>query len=994
MAAVTAVLASACSSAGGLAIPGAPDAQADGGSATVIASSLYALEVGEQAQADRLAEIGAVVESLRAESTSGWQARQSDRNGWAAEISGGRFTRPGDPVSVTGEFLDQFGALFGPASGFTFTTDGYDDRGYATVRIGQAVGDVPVDGSLLIASVRDRGAEAEVQSVWGEAVDTSGVDAQPATTGEQAVEAVSTALGVAAVPRPVLLVAAVGGQVRLVWAVTVEEGPDRGAGAVLADAIDYPALVFVDAQTGAILGSRRSATNPTGRFAETPASSAVTAEAVPAMLPATDTPTPPPAIDYGNYDFDIPPGGRPIIIRTDYLGLFPIEVNAEQLPDGSIVMVDLTGPQANRTTGKGAIVVLDGTGLALGRQLASAVGLATLVRYPNVESIPVDALYAMWGVRQTLDYLYEDLGMLSFDGNNSPVPIVINYTDGRPCRNNASFLTGPGVSFMNTGVPCADNEGRKLETLVDIDTIAHELGHGLIHSHTFSRDTIQQGAMDEGLGDYLGMVMRRVVLGEASPVSSGDLCRDFEGVTPWCNEWADGRGGRSLSTGATFEQYLFTLEDPVSDTVVDFYSDSGHTNSMVWTNALWQARTAVASVDGGDVSTSERAKVFDRAVLRAATTITPGSDFLQGAEAILRTAAEEGMTTAELDLIRDRFRAAKLCQGCSPSPADIVEIQPVSVSTSIKHFPVALDGEIAFLLAEPASDPVIGVATPGVPGLRQVGQTGVFTVGIAGSGSTVVQTFEQFNSFGQFEGSSLAATDLTTGTVSVIARDIDVFVNPDVSDEGIVWAESDGNVVFQATGSTSVQSRAFDSRPAKVATSGDRVAVLTASGGLWVWTLSSDTVRRLDGFDPYPLEGFRSSSFVLSIGALAMHGDRVAIVGSSLARGPVVVYDLAAATKTTLSESGVPLGLAISDDFVVWTEVTGAQESPIVGEGPGARPLPDTQLRGYSFVDGLFYRMVDLRGQQAFPSLNESLLAWQETANGNSDIYAVPLPTR
>ena len=92
----------------------------DAASDPVVTSPIYALQVGEAAQQSRVAEIAAVVERLRAQTTSGWQARQSDINGWAAELSGGGFLAPGDPVAVTAAFLEQFGSVFGPASGLTF----------------------------------------------------------------------------------------------------------------------------------------------------------------------------------------------------------------------------------------------------------------------------------------------------------------------------------------------------------------------------------------------------------------------------------------------------------------------------------------------------------------------------------------------------------------------------------------------------------------------------------------------------------------------------------------------------------------------------------------------------------------------------------------------------------------------------------------------------------------------------------------------------------
>jgi hypothetical protein len=86
--------------------------------------------------------------------------------------------------------------------------------------------------------------------------------------------------------------------------------------------------------------------------------------------------------------------------------------------------------------------------------------------------------------------------------------------------------------------------------------------------------------------------------------------------------------------------------------------------------------------------------------------------------------------------------------------------------------------------------------------------------------------------------------------------------------------------------------------------------------------------------------------------------------------------------------------VAINSDYVVWVENEGTQSSPIFGEDEDAEAYayPETELLGYAFSAKKKYRMVDFRGQQAYPSLSVTgLLAWQETGNGNSDIYAMRL---
>ncbi len=937
----------------------------------VIASTIFGLQVGESAQRGRIDELAEIVERLRADSTSGWQARQSDATGYAAEVFGGRIPTQGTALQAAQSFMDRYGALFGPASGLVFQESGYDEEEYVTVRVEQFVGEVPVDGALLMFSVRLRGASSEVQYVEGRLVDTTGVDENPTITAQQAEAIVSSALGVSASPGAVLTVTTDQGLARLAWVVSVENGPEDTSDSVLGLGVEYPALVFVDAQDGSVISYRRSATNPSGR----------------APVPSESSPGGASGVDYGNYAFEIPEGGRPVRIETDYLGKIPIAVNAEQLPDGSIVLVDLTGQGADRRTKKGAIVALDGSGLT--GQEGNMVGSASLVRYPSVDAIPKDALYAMWGARETLDYLKDELGMLSFDGFNSPVPIVYNFTYGDSCLDNAFFLTAPGLSHMAVGVPCPDASGNRIATVADIDTIAHEIGHGVTHSHTFTRNTIQQGALDEGLADYLGLILRNGVFGEASPVSSADICLDYPGDHPWCSRWRDGVGIRSVNTGATFNDYAFTIEDGLYGTAADLYSDSGHINSMVWTNALWQARRAVASVDGGDMASSQRVKAFDRSVIRAATRLTPGTGFIEAAEAVVRAATEVGMTPDELNLIRDRFRANGLCRDCGVIMKSGEVVTPVSVSTSIKSHPVALRDQVAYLLTTPDSSPGGVVATPGSPQQQRLGPPADLTVHIAGSGSTVLQAQAIFSADGTQENYSIGVADAASGEYSVLARDVDVLVAPAASESAYVWVDGFGNVVYQPVAGGAAKTFAAGGPIAHVATSGDRVAILMGDGRLRAWNAATNAVRDLAIYDPSPLESFRSQEFLLPVGSLAMHGDRIAVAASSIAPGLVQVFDLAASTKTTFSSNAFPLGVAVNDRFVVWVENRGPQASPIFGEDADAFAFPDTELRGFAFGPQRYYRMVNQRGQQAFPSLSEELLAWQETGNGNSDIYSV-----
>ena len=961
-----------CSSASNV-LPGS-NAAAPGGSSPVVASQVYALSVGQDAQAARVAELSAIVERLRSASTGGWQAFQNDGSGYAAEVTGGRYAVKGDPVAAVASFMEGYGGLFGPSSGLQYGLAAADAEGLATVRVTQAVDGVPVNDALLLAVVRQRDGVSEMQSIRGALVDTQGVGAAPDVPADDAVAIVSKAVGAPASPDPLLVIARLQGVPRLAWSVLVVSGPDDINGGGAGAATEFPAVFYVDAATGRIMGSQRAATTPTGRMPT-------------GVKPATDG-----SVfagqELGYYNYDVPPGGVPIVIETTYLGSLPIRVNAEQLPDGSIAMVDATGAQADKTSKRGLIVALDGR---TANKEENYYG--QLLIYPNVESIPADVLYAMWGARQTNDYLYNELGILSFDGQNSPIPIVMFDTDGQPCLDNAFFLTWPGKSRMSVGVPCVDPEGRQLPTMADIDTIAHELGHGVVHSSTtFQRNSIQQGAIDEGTADYLGAILRNLAYGDASPISSGDICQGLEGYS-FCFLWKDGVGIRSLNTGATFDQYLFTLDDPYKN--LRPFVDSGHTNSMVWTNALWQARSALAAVDGGDAVNSQRARAFDRAVVRAARTyFVEGSDMVQAGTAVLRAAADLGMSAEDLDLISDRLRANGLCQTCSSVQPLTEGVLPVSVSVDPKSSPIAVGDRVAFLLTLPGSSPVAVIGTPGDPAQQQyLGPEATVTMSLGGFGDRVYQGQTNYSTKGDLLDSVLGEAVVSTGQSEVIAGDVFDEIAPVATADAVVWVDRNNVINHRSLADGSVRQQPFSVKIAQVAASGDRVAVLTDDGALFVWTLSANDVTELVRFDPSPLAGFYPDAFIMPTGGLAMSGERIAVVGTTRYPGPLVVLDLAAGTMTTYSTQALPLGVAINDSYVVWVENLGAQSSPVNGYGTEGVGFPDTELRGFAFGEETYYRMVNARGQQGFPSLSDSLLAWQESANGNSDIYAVRLPT-
>ena len=926
----------------------------------VIPSEIYAVQVGEVAQASRVAELADQVNALRSETTGGWQARQSDVTGYASEVSGGTFTGPADPVALTTEFLDRFGGLFGPATDLVYESTGFDDLGLATVRVTQARDGVTVEDSRLTATLRTVNGTATLDGVRGQVIDLTGVTTTPALSEAQAVRAAEELTGAVIDPTARLAIVNTGTGTALAWFVLAPSGPPSVG-------ITYPAVLVIDAMDGSLLGARTTEAELTGTVSP----------------PTTDGTGSPTVTELGNYTFTFPQGGRPIVIDTDYLGRFPIQVNAQQLPDGSILMLDATGPGANLTTKNGLIAVIDARQGGFDRD---SLQLGPVAQYPSVQAIPKDALYALWGARQTLDVLSDDFGLASFDGDNSPLPIVINDTQGEPCLDNAFFLTSPGASFASFGIPCQSGSGRSRETMVAIEIMGHEVGHGVTYSATtFLGANRQQRGLGEGLADYIGMIVRNSLDGGDATLLVGDQCQGLSASDSLCESWPDGEGMRTVDSNATLQDYIFTLDDPFAFSRTGVEPLRFHNNGMIFTNALTDARRAVAAAAGEEPGRSARARLLDRAVVRAITVyFTSSTGFVDAAEAVRRAAADVGMNQTELNILTDRFRANGLCRDCEQSIAPSDYVVPVSVSTSLKTSPVALDDRVAYLLAQGTSLPIAVASTPGVPGGQRIGPDIPVSVTLAGNGTRVLHTQELDSG-----EAVLGEADIATGASKVVARDVDRRVTPAVGPDAIAWVTDQGALVYRPDGGAPV-TKQLDGLTARIATGGGRVAILAADGTLSVWTPATDATRVIAQLNPGFAGSFRANIRSFPLGALAMSGNRIATVSTADDVGSALVFDLDANTRTTHSSSALPLGIAISDDFVVWTESVGFQQTPLA---PGRQGYPDTELRGRNFTNGALYRMVNHRGVQGFPALSDRLLVWQESANGGSDVYAARLGT-
>ena len=926
---------------------GAIGTSVEQGTPQVEPSAAYASGVDDQTQQGRVAAMTTAVDALRAASTSGWQAVQSDDNGYAKELSGGRYVVDADAVAAAEDFMGRFGGAFGPPAQFAFRVEPTSVDGVVTVVGDQVAGGVPVDQAQVAIAVRAVDGGSEVSSATGRVVDTTGVPTSATVPATTAVQTVATRFGVSAEPDPALLIASSSGPPALAWAVRATQGPTEAmAEGKVSGVLAFPALVFVDATSGEIVGARTTA--------KTLAQGRVMAA--------------------GNRwaSIDLPPEGTRIVIERTLPNGMTVSANAERLADGRIALIDATGPKANRSTRAGVIIAFDHS------KATDRNELGPLAVYASEAEVPDDAVLTMAGIRQSLDYYAKTFKRLSFDGKNSPVPVAINFTEDGKCWDNAYFSFAPGAQHMAIGVPC-EYDGKKLiRTFASPSTIGHELTHGVTNSNARfleGRSDVTQTAIDEGTADYFGVLIAGNFSGKIN--STGDTIECFQiESSPMCRQFPDGSVGmRSLNTGATIDDYANVLSDPFGFGTL---GDDGHDNSMVWTNALWQIRKAIAAQDGGDMLTSARARTFDEVVHRATTTYLTGtSDLVEAALAVQKAAADLGMTGGERNLIADRFRMNGLCPGCATAKA---EFTPTATSGRHEARPAVAGAKVVFIensgwLASSAK-----ASSPGRNDVVDVLPKSDLTLTVAARGDWVAQTLTTLDN-----RTAVGLMNLQTGASETVATAIDDSVRPGVGSDLIAWTDRQGTVYARALAGGQVASLRMNEPVAALASDGDRVAIQTDSGQLSVWSPSSGQTQALD-----PVGPGRSKGAYLSAGTIAMWGPRLAVFEKPQGVGGIVIYDLDKGTKTVLDTKAVGfLGLAMNEDLVMWSAVSGPLPG-LINELAGGK-WPDTALVGYSISADKGGTLANPRGQQGFPALSDELAAWQETINGGQDIFAAPL---
>jgi hypothetical protein len=158
-----------------------------------------------------------------------------------------------------------------------------------------------------------------------------------------------------------------------------------------------------------------------------------------------------------------------------------------------------------------------------------------------------------------------------------------------------------------------------------------------------------------------------------------------------------------------------------------------------------------------------------------------------------------------------------------------------------------------------------------------------------------------------------------------------------------------------------------------LAAGGGTVAVGTTRGRILTWTPGSG--------------GFREVGTVAGqVFDIATYGGDVLVVDS----GRHTTWIRADGQRVSVTKNALPFGAAMSDEYAVWSESTGALQSAVVPENSSS--YSDTDLYVLSLATGKIYDVTQAEGQQGFPSISGRRLVWQDAAFGGDDIFTKVLP--
>ena len=430
-----------------------------------------------------------------------------------------------------------------------------------------------------------------------------------------------------------------------------------------------------------------------------------------------------------------------------------------------------------------------------------------------------------------------------------------------------------------------------------------------------------------------------------------------------------------MLSGNTYADYYYLLNTGLRfRSLTGDNNDNGgvHSNSLIWSNALWSIRTRLAQIDGVSGNESELASDFDKIVYAALTTqLGPTSGFLDARNAVEQTIVAADADPTILRVARELFDENLLCDDCNPPSNALGQVVVSSPQTQLA--PTVSGDDVAWVDLS-ADGSLTGFAASSKVGGEPASRSGdSLYVAFAGS-SLVSLELPDINGAGQ------VAFYPETGDRVVLGSFGQATVNAGIagSDDGAAWAnEVEGSAYFvDPTGQLSeldLQAAGISSVTA-VGTGDGQVALGTDGGEVFLWNPADGSVVRASA--AWTARSSRSRPPAAGCWPSTTPRSR----SCSTAPGG----------STLLTESAVPYGSALNGDYAIWPEAVGALGGG-VAEGDG-RGIVDTDLYLYSLETGVIYNLLDERGQQGFPAVSGDRLVWQDAVFGGDDIMTALLP--
>ena len=430
-----------------------------------------------------------------------------------------------------------------------------------------------------------------------------------------------------------------------------------------------------------------------------------------------------------------------------------------------------------------------------------------------------------------------------------------------------------------------------------------------------------------------------------------------------------------MLSGNTFADYFYLLNTGLRFRVLtgDNNDNGGvHSNSLIWSNALWSIRTRLAQIDGVSGNESDLATDFDKIVYAALTTqLGPTSGFLDARNAVEQTIQAADADPTILRVARELFDENLLCADCNP-PSNALgqvvvstpqtQLAPTVSGDDVAWVDLSADGRSpasrpsSMIGGEPASrsGDSLYVAYAGtslisleLPDLNGAGQVAFYPE----SGDRQV-----LGCFGQatVNAGSPAPTTARPGPTRSTGRRTSSTRRATVS-----------QLDLQAAGISSVTA---------VGTGDGQVALGTDSGQVFLWNPADDSVTEV---------GHHARRDLRDLDRSRPRAGPRRQPGRPAVRRPRRQHPadrergaLRLGAQRRLRHLAGGRGCRSA---VAWPRTDG-------------RGTVDTDLYLYSLKTGTIYNLLDERGQQAFPAVSGDRLVWQDAVFGGDDIMTAVLP--